>query len=182
MSGPLRLLGSRRPDGDHRSHCEPRRGRASSTLGLVRAATDPATAAPCSIDLTRRAGDGSRRRRRPRRGRVQPRAAALSAEDRAQLAALLPRLDRAPCASRLAVAVLERRLAPLRLGERERPRADAVVELVLDLVDGRRARVGLRPEVARVGRVAAQLEADQVVLLERRRRAAQAVLRAAAAA
>ena len=72
-----------------------------------------------------------------------------------------------------AVAVLERRLAPLRLGERERPGADSVVQLVLDLVDRCGARVRLGPEVARIGRVAAELEADQVVLLERRRRAAE---------
>ena len=71
----------------------------------------------------------------------------------------------------LAVAVLERGLAALRVGERERPRAHTVVQVVLDLVDRGGARVRLRPEVARIDRVAAQLEADQVVLLERRRRA-----------
>src|SRR6516165_11980262 len=80
---------------------------------------------------------------------------------------------------RSAVAVLERGLLSLRAGEGQRPRADAVVEVVLDPVDGRRARVGLGPQVARVGRTAAQLEADQVVLLERRGRAAQVVLREA---
>src|SRR6516165_3048428 len=63
--------------------------------------------------------------------------------------------------------MLEIRLLLLRLGKRERAVADLGVELVLDLVDLRRARVRLRPEVARVGGIAAELEADQVILLVR---------------
>ena len=73
--------------------------------------------------------------------------------------------------------VLELRLLRLRVGERERAGADLRVQLVLDPVDGARARIRLRPEVARVGRVAAQLERDQVVLLVRGRRAVLAYFR-----
>jgi hypothetical protein len=63
--------------------------------------------------------------------------------------------------------VLQRRLAPLGLVERQVARADLAVQLVLDCVHLGRARVRLRPEIARVDRMAAQLEADQVIFLER---------------
>src|SRR5215218_10030876 len=72
--------------------------------------------------------------------------------------------------------MLQRRLAPLRLRERQAAAADGLVQLVLDLVDLRRTRIWLRPQVARISRVPAELEADQMVLLERGRRPAQAVL------
>src|SRR5581483_10606469 len=71
--------------------------------------------------------------------------------------------------------VLQRRLLVLRLLERERAAADLRVQLVLDPVDLRGAGVGLRPEVAGVVRIAADLEADQMVFLVRRRRPAQPV-------
>jgi len=57
--------------------------------------------------------------------------------------------------------MLERGLLLLRVVERERAGADLGVELVLDLVDRGGAGVRLRPEVARIGRVAAELEAQQ---------------------
>ena len=56
------------------------------------------------------------------------------------------------------------------------------VQLVLDPVDRRGARVGLRPQVAWIGRMPAELEADQMVLLEGRGRPAQPVLAQAASA
>ena len=55
--------------------------------------------------------------------------------------------------------VLELRLLRCASRERERAAAHLRVQLVLDLVDLRRARIRLGPEVARVGRVAAELEA-----------------------
>src|SRR6185437_9908729 len=76
----------------------------------------------------------------------------------------------------LSLRVLDGVLALLRLGEGQLPVADLGVELVLDLIHLRRARVRLGPEVARVGRAAAHLEADQVVLLVVRHRAHLAVL------
>jgi hypothetical protein len=69
------------------------------------------------------------------------------------------------------VGVLELRLLQLRLGERQLARADARVQVVLDPVDGRRPWIRLRPEVARIRRIAAELETDQVVLLVCGRRA-----------
>src|SRR5436309_1534987 len=62
--------------------------------------------------------------------------------------------------------MLQSRLAALRLREAELPRAHGAVQLVLDLVHLRRPRVALGPQVARVARVTAELEADQVILLE----------------
>src|SRR5579884_3076322 len=76
----------------------------------------------------------------------------------------------------LSLRVLERGLAPLRVREREPATADLRVQLVLDPVDLARARIRLRPEVARVGRMAAELEADQMILLVVVRRARPAVL------
>src|ERR1700741_2873212 len=73
------------------------------------------------------------------------------------------------------VRVLQRRLLVLRPLERERAAADLRVQFVLDPIDLRGAGVGLRPEIARVVRVAADLEADQMVFLICRRRAAQPV-------
>jgi hypothetical protein len=73
--------------------------------------------------------------------------------------------------------VLEGRLCALGLGQGQLALADLVVELVLDLVDLGCARVRLGPEVPRVGRVAAELEADQMILLVVRRRAGEAVQR-----
>ena len=64
----------------------------------------------------------------------------------------------------------------LGVGERQPAAADLGVQLVLDLVDLCRARIRLGPEVARVGRVPAELEADQMILLVGRRRPAQPVL------
>ncbi len=78
-------------------------------------------------------------------------------------------------ARRLALRVLQRRLFFLRLRQRQRTVTDLRVQLVLDPIDLCRARVRLRPEIARVGRIAANLEADQVILLVRRRRAVQSV-------
>src|SRR5690242_18602391 len=72
-------------------------------------------------------------------------------------------------------AVLERGLLDLRVGERQGAVAHTPVQVVLDRVDLRGARVGLGPQVARVGRVAAELEADQMVLLVVRRRPRLAV-------
>src|SRR6266404_1585332 len=63
------------------------------------------------------------------------------------------------------LAVLENGLAHLRVRERHRPAAHRRVELVLDPVDLGGARIGLRPEIARVDGVAAELEADEVILL-----------------
>src|SRR5205085_5088219 len=60
--------------------------------------------------------------------------------------------------------------------ERELTRADLGVELVLDLIHLRRARVRLGPEVARVAGAAAELETDEVILLVLRQRADLAVL------
>src|SRR5512146_1365024 len=61
--------------------------------------------------------------------------------------------------------MLERGLLELGLVERELAGADLAVQLVLDRVDLRRPRIRLRPEIARIGRMPAELEADQVVLL-----------------
>src|SRR3954471_21012522 len=72
--------------------------------------------------------------------------------------------------------MLERGLTTLRLGEAQLAAAHLRVQLVLLAVDDDSARLRLGPEVARVGRVAAELEADQVILLVRRRRPAQPVL------
>jgi hypothetical protein len=79
--------------------------------------------------------------------------------------------------ARRPMLVLESRLCALRLGQGQLALADLVVELVLDLVDLGRARVRLGPEVPRVGRVSAELEADQVILLVVRRRAGESVQR-----
>jgi hypothetical protein len=57
-----------------------------------------------------------------------------------------------------AFAVLEHGLLLLGGLERERAVADLRVQLVLDPVDGGGARIRLRPEIARIGRVAAELE------------------------
>ncbi len=56
------------------------------------------------------------------------------------------------------LAVLEGGLLHLRLRESERTTAYLRVQLVLDRVDLRGSRVGLGPQVARIGRVAAELE------------------------
>jgi hypothetical protein len=72
--------------------------------------------------------------------------------------------------------VLQRRLAPLRLGEGQPAGADGVVQLVLGRVDVVGPGPWLRPEVARVARAAAELEADQVILLVIVRAAGRAVL------
>ena len=61
--------------------------------------------------------------------------------------------------------VLQARLAPPPFGEADLARADLPVQLVLDPVHLLGVRPRLRPEVPRVGRVAAELERDQVVLL-----------------
>src|SRR6266496_3197728 len=61
--------------------------------------------------------------------------------------------------------VLEPRLARLRLQERDPARAEVFVELELDPVDLVRPGTRLGPEVARIGRVAAKREADQMILL-----------------
>ena len=142
-------------------------------LGLVARTPDPDDRRAVRIELTPAGGELVDERKARASAAFEPAVAALSAADREQLLNLLARLTDALGArgGHLARRVLERRLAPLCLGERQRPRADAAVELVLDPVDRRRARVRLRPQVARIGGVAAQLEADQVVLLERRRRA-----------
>src|SRR6266536_6577796 len=68
------------------------------------------------------------------------------------------------------LGVLQRRLLLLRVAQRERARANLLVELVLDPVDLGRPRVRLGPEVPRIRRMAAELEADQVILLVRRER------------
>ena len=78
------------------------------------------------------------------------------------------------------LAVLERGLRSLRVVERERAAAHLRVQLVLDRVDPRRPRVRLGPEIPRVGRVPAELEADQVILLVAGQRAGQRRTRAAA--
>jgi hypothetical protein len=57
----------------------------------------------------------------------------------------------------------------LSVGETERAVADARVEVVLGRVDLLGARARFRPEVARVGRMTAELEADQMILLVARR-------------
>ena len=150
---------------------------ALEALGLVTRAPESSDRRALSIDVTPRGRDLLDERLRRAAQAFEPAAATLSAADRRELLALLRRMtDALARHDALAVAVLERGLAALRLGERERPRAHTVVEVVLDLVDRSGARVRLRPEVARIGRVAAELEADQVVLLERRRRAAEPVL------
>src|SRR6266511_5833567 len=64
-----------------------------------------------------------------------------------------------------ALGVLERRLASLGLLEAHPARADGGIQLVLRLIHFPCPLDRLRPEVARVGRVAAELEADQMVLL-----------------
>src|SRR5262245_11686676 len=86
------------------------------------------------------------------------------------------RIRPGPAVSLSPLRVLELRLAALGLGQGQVPGADLVVELVLDLVDVRRARVGLGPQVASVGRMPAELEADEVVLLVARQAAVEAVL------
>src|SRR6266566_4960259 len=75
----------------------------------------------------------------------------------------------------LSLFVLEGGFLALRRVERHPSGADRVVELVLDRVDVGGPWIRLRPEVARVGRMAAELEADQVVLLEVARAAAEPV-------
>src|SRR5581483_7883482 len=62
-------------------------------------------------------------------------------------------------------SVLELRLLPLSICKRELAAAHLAVELVLDAIDIAGARIRLRPEVAWVGRVAAELETDEMVLL-----------------
>jgi hypothetical protein len=66
----------------------------------------------------------------------------------------------------LSVRVLELRLPSLCLREGQPARAHLGVELILDPVDVRSPRIRLGPKVAGIRRVAAELEADQVVLLE----------------
>src|SRR5205085_9304077 len=68
-------------------------------------------------------------------------------------------------AAALSLRVLERGVLPLGVGGRHPAGANGSVELVLDLVDVGRTRIRLRPEVARIGRVPAELETEQVVLL-----------------
>jgi hypothetical protein len=75
------------------------------------------------------------------------------------------------------VLVLEGGLCTLRLGQGQLALADLVVELVLELVDLGCAGVRLRPEVPRIGRVSAELEADEVILLVVGRRTGEAVQR-----
>src|SRR5437868_11123632 len=67
-------------------------------------------------------------------------------------------------AAGLSLRVLERGLLPLRVGERHPAGANGGVELVFNLVDVGGTRVGLRPEVAGIGRVPSELETDKVVL------------------
>jgi hypothetical protein len=62
-------------------------------------------------------------------------------------------------------AVLELRFAPLPLGERDLTGTDLSVQLVLDTIDLLGVRPRLGPQVATVGRVPTELEADQVVFL-----------------
>src|SRR5712691_10952436 len=74
-----------------------------------------------------------------------------------------------------AVPVLDLGLAALSRREAQPAGADLRVEIVLDRVDVVGTGTRLRPEIARVGRRAAELEADEVVLLVGMRAAALAV-------
>src|SRR2546426_5623622 len=71
--------------------------------------------------------------------------------------------------------VLQVCLATLRFGERHPAGAHRRVEIVLDSVHLIGARARLRPEIARIGWMAPELEADQVVFLEAGRVAAATI-------